>query len=300
MAEELAPGVDAVLGDFLDHIRLSRGLAERTAAGYRADLVPLLRGVDRIGDLDLRRIRAHLARRHAAGAARSSMARAATSIRLFGAWCAENGVLPADPAARLTAPGPRHELPEILSAEQAATALGALAATAAESGEPGPARDLVVAELLYATAIRVGELCGLDLADVDLDRRTLVVTGKGDRQRTVPFGPAAAAAVTRWLAARGRLARPDSPPALLLGDRGGRLDPRQARRIVHRVTAATGVDLSPHGLRHSAATHLVEGGADLRVVQELLGHRSLGTTQIYTHVSVDRLREAHRRAHPRA
>ena len=163
-------------------------------------------------------------------------------------------------------------------------------------------RDRAILEVLYASGIRVGELCGLDLTDVDLDRRVLRVVGKGNKQRTVPFGEPAAQALSRWLTVgRAALATAKSGNAVLLGARGGRLDQRMARTVVHRaVDAAGGPSMGPHGLRHSAATHLLEGGADLRVVQELLGHSSLATTQIYTHVSVERLRAVHRQAHPRA
>ncbi|BDH56869.1 hypothetical protein MTP03_18080 [Tsukamurella sp. PLM1] len=164
-------------------------------------------------------------------------------------------------------------------------------------------RDLAIAELLYATGIRVSELCGLDLDSVDHGRRVLAVIGKGDKERTVPYGAPADAALRRWLDdARPQLAGERSGAALFLGARGGRLDPRQARTVVHEVTGSVpgGREVAPHGLRHTAATHLLDGGADLRVVQELLGHSSLATTQLYTHVSVARLRAAHEQAHPRA
>lgn len=300
-ADGLSPGVDAVLGDFLDHVLYARGLSPRTARAYRSDLVPLLRPLQRVADLDVSALRGALAARHRAGASRATLARVTTSFRVFCAWAVEQGVLATDPAARLSAPSPHRHLPETLSVDAAAAALDAASAAAdAAPEDPGPARDAAVAEILYAAAIRVGELCGLDVGDVDLERATLVVTGKGDKQRTVPVGPRALAAIRRWLALRGSWARPGSGDALFLGARGGRLDPREARRIVHAVTGGSGTELAPHGLRHTAATHLVEGGADLRMVQELLGHESLATTQIYTHVSVDRLREIHRRAHPRA
>ncbi|SKZ04003.1 tyrosine recombinase XerC [Mycobacteroides abscessus subsp. abscessus] len=163
-------------------------------------------------------------------------------------------------------------------------------------------RDVAILELLYATGIRVGELCGLNVADIDAHRRVVRVIGKGNKERTVPYGAPAAKGVARWLRdGRPSLVGPRSGEALLLGARGGRLDQRMARSVVHRaVDAAGGPSMGPHGLRHSAATHLLEGGADLRVVQELLGHASLATTQLYTHVSVERLRAAHRQAHPRA
>jgi integrase/recombinase XerC len=175
--------------------------------------------------------------------------------------------------------------------------------TGAEQDDPVAVRDLLILELLYATGIRVSELCGLDLGDVDEGRRALRVLGKGNRERTVLYGVPAERALRRWLGgARSRLVRPGSPQALLLGARGGRLGPRAARAVVNAATAAvSGLPaLSPHGLRHSAATHLLAGGADLRSVQELLGHATLSTTQLYTHVSVDRLKAIHDRAHPRA
>jgi integrase/recombinase XerC len=164
-------------------------------------------------------------------------------------------------------------------------------------------RDAAIMELLYATGIRVGELCGLDVDDLDEGRNTVRVFGKGGRERTVPVGLPAVRAVAAWRrAGRPVLARQGSGPALFLGARGGRLDPRTARRVVHACLAAVaGVPESgPHGLRHAAATHLLEGGADLRSVQEILGHASLASTQIYTHVSVERLTAAYRQAHPRA
>ncbi len=164
-------------------------------------------------------------------------------------------------------------------------------------------RDAAIMELLYASALRVSELCGIDIGDIDHDRRTVRVLGKGSKERTVPVGVPAARAVRRWQhAGRPMLATGRSGHALFLGARGGRLDPRTARRVVHAMIAAVSAapDTSPHGLRHSAATHLLEGGADLRSVQEFLGHASLASTQIYTHVSAERLLAAYRQAHPRA
>ena len=173
----------------------------------------------------------------------------------------------------------------------------------AEQGDPLALRDRLIVEMLYATGIRVSELCGLDIDDVDTGRRLLRVLGKGNKERTVPFGKPAGAALGAWLAdGRPTLVTSESGPALLLGPRGRRLDPRQARTVVHQTMSAVAgaPDIGPHGLRHSAATHLLEGGADLRVVQELLGHSSLATTQLYTHVTVARLRAVHDQAHPRA
>jgi integrase/recombinase XerC len=164
-------------------------------------------------------------------------------------------------------------------------------------------RDRAVLELLYATGIRVSELCGLDVDDVDGDRRVVRVLGKGRKERAVPYGVPAGRALDEWLSrGRPRWVRPSSGPALVLGARGGRIDPRTVRSVVHgRLGEVPGApDLGPHGLRHSTATHLLEGGADLRSVQELLGHATLATTQIYTHVSIERLRKSYERAHPRA
>jgi integrase/recombinase XerC len=205
----------------------------------------------------------------------------------------------ADPGARLASPKARRSLPEVLRVEEAAAVM------AAAGADPTPLglRDAAIMELLYATGARVSELCGLDIDDLDQDRRTVRLFGKGAKERTVPLGEPAALATASWLSGgRPRVATRDSPPALLLGARGGRLNPRAARQVVHeRLAAVEGVaDLGPHGLRHTAATHLIEGGADLRTVQELLGHATLATTQIYTHVSIERLRATYERAHPRA
>ena len=166
---------------------------------------------------------------------------------------------------------------------------------------PVEVRDWAVLELLYASGVRIGELVALDLSHVNFAERLVLVLGKGGRERMVPFGVPAARALQRWLDTREDLAAEHSPPALFLGVRGGRLGARQVRSMVHHLTALAGVrDLAPHGLRHSAATHLLEGGSDLRSVQEGLGHSSLHTTQRYTHISTDRLRAAFHQAHPRA
>ncbi|HVV20038.1 MAG TPA: tyrosine-type recombinase/integrase, partial [Pseudonocardiaceae bacterium] len=177
------------------------------------------------------------------------------------------------------------------------------AESGAAEGEPVALRDQAVLELLYATGVRVSELCGLDIDDVDYSRRVIRVLGKGQRERTVPFGAPAERAMWRWqFQGRPKLVGPASTSAFFLGARGGRLDPRTARRVVHDAVSAVpgAADMGPHGLRHSAATHLLEGGADLRSVQELLGHATLATTQLYTHVTVERLRAIHDRTHPRS
>jgi integrase/recombinase XerC len=301
-AADLAPGVDRALREFVEHLQLERGRSPHTVRAYRADLVGLLTGLGTPADLDLTRLRGWLADAHAAGAARSTLARKAAAARTFTAWAHRRGLLPADPGARVTAPRARSALPTVLDREQAAAVADA-AGVRAEPNDPVAARDRLVVELLYATGIRVAELCGLDLDDVDEERRALRVLGKGDRERTVVYGIPAERALRAWCrSGRPALARAGSPPALLLGARGGRLDPRVAREVVHRaVTAVPGVpDIGPHGLRHAAATHMLAGGADLRYVQELLGHAKLSTTQLYTHVTVERLKVVHEQAHPRA
>ncbi|WP_219417837.1 tyrosine-type recombinase/integrase [Pseudonocardia nigra] len=299
---ELAPAVAAALEAFLRHLELERGRSAQTVRAYRSDLLGLLAGLPDLAVLDLAVLRRWLADGHAAGAARSTLARRAAAARTFTAWLRHTERLENDPGARLASPRPRTALPEVPTAAEAAALFQAAGSGAAE-GEPVALRDLLVLELLYATGVRVSELCGLDLDDVDAERRALRVVGKGDRERIVVYGVPAAAALRRWLdTGRPALVRPGSPPALLLGARGGRLDPRVVRSVVHRAMAAVpgAPDVGPHGLRHAAATHMVEGGADLRYVQELLGHAKLATTQLYTHVTVERLKVVHEQAHPRA
>jgi integrase/recombinase XerC len=218
---------------------------------------------------------------------------------VFTAWAHRRGLLSTDPGDALSAPKAQRHLPDVLRPDEAAAVLDEVTSDESVTG----LRDRALLELLYASGARESEICGLDVGDVDLERHTVRVIGKGDKERVVPIGVPAIHAVRDWLAnGRPGLVTRASGPALLLGLRGGRLDPRTARRAVHaRLRAVPGVpDLGPHGLRHSAATHLLEGGADLRTVQELLGHATLATTQIYTHVSIERLRATYERAHPRA
>ncbi|MCP2165403.1 Site-specific recombinase XerD [Goodfellowiella coeruleoviolacea] len=257
---------------------------------------------DALAGLDLGSLRSWLAAQHAAGTSRTTLARRAAAARTFTAWATRQGYLATDPGPRLAAPRPHRTLPTVLRADQAEAAMLAAAAGAAD-GDPVALRDQAVVELLYATGVRVSELCGLDLDDIDYSRRVIRVLGKGSRERAVPFGAPAERAVRRWLDnGRPALVRAGTPAALFLGVRGGRVDPRTVRRIVHEVVGAVpdAVDTGPHGLRHSAATHLLEGGADLRTVQELLGHATLATTQLYTHVTVERLKAIHDRTHPRS
>lgn len=300
--------VQPILEEFDEYLALQRGRSAHTRRAYLGDvraLLDYLRDHDAAAGLDgltLPVLRAWLARQANAGAARTTLARRASAVKTFTAWAAQRGLLAADPAARLQAPRARRTLPAVLRQDQALDAMAA-AKSGAQQGDPLALRDRLIVELLYATGIRVSELCGLDVDDIDIDRRVLRVLGKGGKQRSAPFGEPAAEALRAWLTeGRPALAGTESGPALLLGVRGRRLDPRQARTVVHQtMTAVDGApDIGPHGLRHSAATHLLEGGADLRIVQELLGHSSLATTQLYTHVSVARLRKVHDQAHPRA
>lgn len=299
----------AVVDEFADYLLLERGRSAHTVRAYRRDVESMLAHTrttalvsGRFVDLTLPVLRGWLAAQAAAGAARTSLARRTSVAWTFTAWALRKGLLAEDPAVRLQAPKSHRALPGVLRAEQAAAAMDA-AELGAREREPQALRDRLIVELLYATGIRVGELCLLDVASIDRSNRVLRVLGKGNKERTVPFGEPAERAIEEWLQhGRPALATPKSGDALLLGARGGRLDPRIARTVVHEVLSAVpgAPDLGPHGLRHSAATHLLEGGADLRVVQELLGHASLTTTQLYTHVSVARLRAVHDQAHPRA
>jgi integrase/recombinase XerC len=288
------------------HLGLERARSEHTQRAYLGDVRDLLayahrHGVDDLAGIDLALLRSWLAALTSAGRARATVARRAAAARSFLSWAVRTGRIRVDPSARLLAPRRRASLPTVLRADEAAALLEA--AAGAPVRHPIGLRDRAALELLYATGARVGELVGLDVDDVDLARRTARVMGKGGKERVVPFGIPAGEAVTAWLTTgRPVLAGPGSGPALLLGQRGRRADQRQIRAAVHRLAAGVPdlQDLGPHGLRHSAATHLLEGGADLRTVQELLGHATLATTQIYTHVSVERLKVTYEQAHPRA
>ncbi|MGD9529433.1 tyrosine-type recombinase/integrase [Pseudonocardia sp.] len=292
----------AALERFRIHLDRERGRSAHTIRAYIGDLTGLLATVPSVAALDLGALRRWLAAQHAGGASRATLARRAAAARTFTAWAHRAGLLAADPAARLSSPRATAALPAVPDGDTMRVVLDAATAGAAE-GDPLAVRDLVALEVLYGTGIRVGELCALDIDDVDRSRRTLRVLGKGARERTVPYGVPAARALDRWLPdARATLVTPSSPPALLLGARGGRLDQRIVRATVRdAVSAAPGTPATgPHGLRHAAATHMLERGADLRFVQELLGHAQLASTQLYTHVTVERLRAAHEQAHPRA
>jgi integrase/recombinase XerC len=292
---------------FERHLRAERGRSVHTIRAYARDVAGFLEAVgvqddEALAGVTLQDLRAWLGVLSRRGASRATVARSSSSLRTFFGWLERTGRIPADPSLRLRAPSRHRTLPPVLG-QRSAAALLEVAAVAADDDDPLHLRDRAALELLYATGIRVGELVGLDVDDVDLDVDVLRVIGKGDKERRVPFGVPARHAVTTWLeVGRPRLATAASGPAFLLGRRGRRADQRQIRAVVHELLrhVPDAPDLGPHGLRHSAATHLLEGGADLRMVQELLGHASLATTQIYTHVSVDRLKRSYAQAHPRA
>jgi integrase/recombinase XerC len=302
----LSEGFTVLLTDYERHLTAERDLSKHSVRAYLGDVADLIEHLTRLGHddlngLDIRALRSWLAKQQSLGKARSTMSRRATAARVFTAWAQRTGRIATDPGALLASPKPHKPLPGVLGQADTRAVLEA-AAVAADDGSPVGLRDLAIMELLYATGIRVGELCALDIDEVDSSRRVVRVFGKGRKERSVPYGVPAAAALETWLqVARPKLVQPGSGPALFLGARGGRIDQRTVRRLVHaRIDAVDAPDLSPHGLRHTAATHLLEGGADLRSVQELLGHASLATTQIYTHVSGERLRRAYEQAHPRA
>ena len=323
--DPLPERMQAALDGFGRHLAAERGLSPHTVRAYLGDIRSLLEhaahdAISTPDGLDIAMLRRWLAGQHGTGHARATLARRAAAARTFTAWACAGGWLSRDPGPLLGTARSRRRLPQVPRQDQMAAVLAAAGSGRGAAGQGGQAsqggrggrrgpeaelalRDAAIMELLYATGIRVSELCGLDVDDLDEGRNTVRVLGKGGRERTVPVGLPAVRAVATWRrAGRPVLAVPGSGPALFLGARGGRLDPRTARRVVHAgLAAVAGVPGSgPHGLRHAAATHLLEGGADLRSVQEILGHASLASTQIYTHVSVERLTAAYRQAHPRA
>ncbi|WP_217183787.1 tyrosine-type recombinase/integrase [Streptomyces sp. AC495_CC817] len=309
---------------FTDHLTQVRRLSPATVRAYRSDLRDLADSVESggavgvldsgsesggsarvpVGAIDLEVLRDWLWRATQRGDARSTLARRAAAARSFFSWAQEQQLIAHDPSVRLIAPKRGRTLPTVAS-QDAMTALLDRQRDAASGGDPIALRDHAILELLYGAGIRVSELCGLDIDDLDLDRGTARVLGKGAKERVVPFGAPARDAIGAYRT-RGRPALASraaaGTPALFLGSRGARLGPRAVYGLVAEVLApVVGAEtIGPHALRHTAATHLLDGGADLRAVQEILGHASLGTTQIYTHVSSERLAATYRLAHPRA
>ena len=338
----LPAALASALADFCQHLGAERALSRHTVRAYQGDIQSLLEyagqcGVADPGTLDLVILRGWLAGQHQAGAARATLARRGAAARAFTAYASRRGWLAVDPGPQLGTPKARRMLPQVLRQDEMSAVLADCEDRALREFAVGQrtaaalaTRDAAVLELLYATAIRVSELCELDIGGIDTERRTVRVLGKGQKERVVPVGLPAMRALARWEeAGRPVLATERSGAALFLGARGGRLDPRTARRVVHTrlreagLAAATAAsraisedgqpgpqpddagspavrDAGPHAIRHTAATHLLEGGADLRSVQEILGHVSPATTQIYTHVSAERLKATYRQAHPRA
>jgi integrase/recombinase XerC len=306
-ADELPEAMARVLGEYERHLTAERDLAPHTVRAYVTDVAGLLDHATRLGHtgvdtVDLRTLRSWLAKQQTLGRSRTTIARRATAARVFTAWLARTGRAATDAGASLGSPKQHKSLPPVLRTDEARDLIRA-ATERADDGSPLGLRDVAMLELLYATGIRVGELVGLDVDDIDRERNVVRVFGKGRKERTVPFGRPAARALDFWLKqGRPQLVVPGSGAAVFLGARGKRIDQRAVRTMVHRRIADVpgAPDIGPHGLRHTAATHLLEGGADLRSVQELLGHASLATTQLYTHVTTDRLRRAYQQAHPRA
>lgn len=302
-----ASGFDDALDRYRLYLTAERNRSVHTVRAYVTDLELLFafaqgQGIHRLDKLELRHFRAWLGSLDASGIARSTIARRAATARTFMEWAVREELIGANPSLRLRAPKREKSLPHLVSSGQLETIFASLTEAVAE-GDAASLQLRAMVEMLYGTGVRVGELVGLDIDDLDTERRTLRVLGKGDKERTVPFGIPASHALDDWLR-RGRPAfvTSASGPAVFLGRRGGRIDQRTVRAGVQKLLAALGDTAAsgPHALRHSAATHLLDGGANLRAVQEILGHSSLATTQLYTHVSVDRLRRSYEQAHPRA
>ena len=304
----MSENFEKLIAAFTRHLEVERSLSVHTIRAYIGDLESLLNhletiGVTDISQLELVHLRSWLANQQVKGGARTTLSRRAVSVRLFTKWAVKNKYLAKDVAATLATPKGHRTLPEVLDIADAKTAMDSLATRASEEETPISLRDVAMVELLYATGARVAELCGLDMSDVDYDRQTIRVLGKGNKERTIPLGNPAMKALNVWLKeGRDSIKNSLSGNAVFLGARGKRIDQRTVRTVVYNaLQAIEGIErMGPHALRHSAATHLLEGGADLRTVQEILGHASLATTQIYTHVSTERLQKAFKQAHPRA
>jgi integrase/recombinase XerC len=293
--------VENSLSVFLAQLE-ARGMSDNTIKAYRSDLSDLLEFLsDTKQELTLDALRDWMWRQSEAGATKSTLARKTSSAKAFTEFLFERGNLASDPGLRLRAPKLERTLPKVASEKSLAEVFSKLGELAQDQN-PSSLRDLCAFELLYATGMRVSELAGLNISDIDYSRKLLKVTGKGNKQRMLPYGDAAAKALNEYIrAGRPKLVNDTSPEALLLTSRGKRVGVRQLYSLVANLLAQTATGpAGPHTLRHSAATHLLDHGADLRAVQEILGHSSLATTQIYTHVSVERLRDAFEQAHPRA
>lgn len=290
---------------FAENLASGRGYSKNTVKAYLADVLDLTsfletQNIRTAAELSLELLREWLWVVSQRDSAKSTLARKSAAVRSFTAWLAQERVLAADPGQRLKSPKAERHLPKVVAKESLNEIFTHLKVQAA-TGDPTAIRDRIIFEMLYATGARVSEICGLDVLSVDLGRNIIRVMGKGAKERVVPFGLPARDALDQWLEVRHLLQPAPQEPALLINAKGKRLGVRAVYQLVAGllVTTPTGA-AGPHTLRHTAATHLLDGGADLRAVQELLGHASLSTTQIYTHVSVERLRDGYRNAHPRA
>ena len=292
--------------EFADYLQAARGFSVNTVKAYETDVLDLATylsklEVNQVAQIELDQVRDWLFAADQSGLAKSTLARKSAAIRSFSAWLKKNELVDVDFAQRLKSPKSTRSLPKVVSRETLAEIFQSLSSKA-NVENPNAMRDLLAIEILYASGCRVSELVGLNLEDVDYARNILRVMGKGSKQRMVPFGVPAREALDAWVRhGRSQFLNDKSGQALLINSRGQRLGVRQVYALVASLTDGTPTGATgPHALRHSAATHLLDGGADLRAVQELLGHASLGTTQIYTHVSVERLRDGYEKAHPRA
>ena len=292
------------------YLRANLAVSEHTLRAYASDLRAFIVycQVDELSTenirsvVTLRAIRAWLASLVQQGKSRSTISRRTASIRSFTAWAYRRGYLDSDPGLLVTSARGDQKLPQVQTPSDTAELLSYAATRAREENSPAAIRDWVILETIYATGIRVSEVCSLDTTSIDQQDMTLRVIGKGNKERVVPFTRACLSALQAWLShGRPSLAIPEAGRALFVGDKGRRIDPRVIRAMIHRMCAQAGVrDLAPHALRHTAATHILAGGADLRAVQEMLGHSSLQTTQRYTHVDAQRLSAIYKQAHPRA
>lgn len=304
----MSENFEKLLTAFERNLKVERNLSPHTIRAYMGDLKSLLLHLEKLGlsdisALELTHLRSWLANQAVKGGARTTLARRAVSVRMFTKWALKNKFLSSDVGASLATPKGHRTLPGVLDVNNAQIVMDSMATRAAQEQTPISLRDVAMVELLYATGARVGELCGLDIGDIDYSRNTIRVLGKGDKERVIPMGRPAVAALESYLKdGRQALVSTQSANALFLGLRGKRIDQRTVRTVVYEaLSAIEGIErMGPHALRHSAATHLLEGGADLRTVQEILGHASLATTQIYTHVSSARLQKVFKQAHPRA
>ena len=292
------------------YLRANLAVSEHTLRAYVSDLRSFTTycQVDELSTenirsvVTLRAIRAWLASLVQQGKSRSTISRRTASIRSFTAWAYRRGYLDSDPGLLVTSARGDQKLPQVQTPSDTAELLSYAATCAREENSPAAIRDWTILETIYATGIRVSEVCSLDTTSIDQQGMTLRVIGKGNKERVVPFTRACLSALQAWLShGRPSLAIPEAGRALFVGDKGRRIDPRVIRAMIHRMCAQAGVrDLAPHALRHTAATHILAGGADLRAVQEMLGHSSLQTTQRYTHVDAQRLSAIYKQAHPRA